>query len=631
MKRLSEIRKHPATKVGLFSLLTLIFLFPTPYLPVPELDASWQVVLEKAFFERWEFGKTVNFTGGPLSFLYTPTSIGYYPHGQLAMEALLLLAGLALIFSALRDQSFWISVLAFSGLFFGSVVGKDGIYLASIAATGFLLLREKPGWWAYLLIGYLVIISMVKFSFATLSLGCLAVLVAGRLLQRDSVRALKWTGSYGGLFILLWWLIGQRPGNLPGYFVHSWHISRGYLQNMQLHETPGQFFLLVYLGLLVAVPVLWICLRKKNDRLHWLSFALLGCTLFLAWKAGITRAGSHLSIFLIAAYSTALMCLPMIKYRKAVISWGTTLMISFTLGFHFLYPGGWREIGSLTPRFVATHIRYLTSAQMVSQSFTQLIPVVKQQNALPVLDAVVGSETVDVLQYQQAITLLNDWNYHPRPTVQNYHGFNSHLLLLNQEHIKQRPPDYILSKFLLMDARYPLSDDSLYNREVLVRYEPVLSEGDYLLLKKRNAPRIWESKGLVIERPVRALEEIDVSHFPNDILWLKVDYRPSLFHRLAAFFYKPEILRIHLQLENGERKSFRLPAGVLDTGFMLNPLLENNGDLERFLHGYQAGSAIRSFSIESSPGLTPFATREFGIRLERIQVRDGFADPGARL
>ena len=74
-----------------FGLVVLLFLFPQPYHTVPSLDSSWQVVLEEAFFNQWQFGEDLIFTGGPLSFLYTETSIGYYPKLQVLMEAVVLL------------------------------------------------------------------------------------------------------------------------------------------------------------------------------------------------------------------------------------------------------------------------------------------------------------------------------------------------------------------------------------------------------------------------------------------------------------------------------------------------------------------------------------------------------------
>ena len=80
--------KKPIIGEFIISFVTFLFLIPQPYLTIPELDASWQVALEEAFYKGWEFGTTINFTGGPLSLLYTPTSLGYHVFLQIFAESL---------------------------------------------------------------------------------------------------------------------------------------------------------------------------------------------------------------------------------------------------------------------------------------------------------------------------------------------------------------------------------------------------------------------------------------------------------------------------------------------------------------------------------------------------------------
>ena len=140
MINLSKFKKLPLAEIGL-AFLALLFLFPGPYHTVPELDASWQVVVEEAFFNQWQFGKDFIFTGGPLSFLYAPTSIGYFPKLQVLAEASVLFSAILSIFFAVRRQPLWVHILVLVCLFCGANSSKDGIYLIAITAISFRLLN----------------------------------------------------------------------------------------------------------------------------------------------------------------------------------------------------------------------------------------------------------------------------------------------------------------------------------------------------------------------------------------------------------------------------------------------------------------------------------------------------------
>jgi hypothetical protein len=59
-----------------FAYLTTYSLSGTQY-PVLELDSSWQAVLEHAVRLKFQFGRDILFTFGPLGYLYATDSQGY--------------------------------------------------------------------------------------------------------------------------------------------------------------------------------------------------------------------------------------------------------------------------------------------------------------------------------------------------------------------------------------------------------------------------------------------------------------------------------------------------------------------------------------------------------------------------
>lgn len=605
----------------LFSLATFLFLIPKPYLTIPELDASWQVTLEEAFFKNWEFGTTVNFTGGPLSLLYSPTSLGYHVFGQVAAESMVLIIALFIIFRALRGQSIGACLLVFGTLILSAALGKDGIYLVSIGAGAFILLRsEKPGRVpVYLIPAFMALLSLMKFSFASLGLACLFILALNAVIHAHYGKAAKLLVSFIVTFLLLWILIGQNLRTIPAFIINSLQISQGYLWNMNLHENRSTFLYLIFYLLLVSLPILFVCLAIRKKIHAWLTLILAACTIYLSWKAGITRAGSHMGFFLQAAFIIVILVQPLVGSKIWSRIWITGVVAAFLTGLIWVYPTGPKPIASTTWKVFTGNLRFLANPDSLNQSFTRIIPMVIAENELPEVKKRVQESSIDVLQYQQSILLLNDLNFQPRPTVQNYPAYNHHLMTLNLRHMRNNPPRYLLMKYGSVDQRYPYSDDSLYNLEVFQNYRPLLGEKGYMLLERTAEPNLIKPDSVVLEKTIQSGENVDIAQYSEQLLWLSIDYTPSWMHRLVAFLYKPEIIIMRVGLEDGTHKNFRLVGGNLKDGFLLNPLLEGNVALERFLNTQLPQTKIISFTVASIPGNTFFNTTRFNLRLSSLK------------
>jgi len=126
-----------------------------------------------------------------------------------------------------------------------------------------------------------------------------------------------------------------------------------------------------------------------------------------------------------------------------------------------------------------------------------------------------------------------------------------------------------------------------------------------------------------VEKTVQSGEVVDISDHSEELLWISIHYRPSLFHRLVAFLYKSEIILISVTLDNGSEKVFRLPTGTLEQGFLLNPFLENNKSLENFLNAYRGDIKLSGFSIHCLPGQTWFNTKYFDLELSIVNSQSG--------
>jgi hypothetical protein len=613
------LRRPLALEIAL-TFASFLFLIPKPYLTIPALDASWQVTLEEAFFKSWKFGTTVNFTGGPLSFLYTPTSLGYYVFWQIAAESLVISLALFLIFRALRAQAFWIKAIVFICIIPSTSLGKDGIFLTSILAASLILLNTQDSKGIVKGIPtYLAVLSLMKFSFATLGIACVAILAVAAYIQKDYSRIYKTAGSYFGSFIVIWILIGQNLLTIPMFFRNSLEISKGYLWNMNLHENATTFYFLVSYLLLTSVPILIYCLWKRREVANWITLILAAASIYLCWKAGITRTGSHMGFFLQSTVLIVLLLFSIAKPKSLGNIWMCLVALSYFGGLIWIYPGGIKPIASMSWKVFTGNLTFLANPDSLNQSYTRMIPLVLLENELPEIKKQVEESSIDLLHFQHSVLLLNGLNFQPRPTIQNYHAFNSYLSKLNQTHIRDNPPDFILVRYGLVDQRYPYSDDALYNLEVFQNYKPSIVEKGYTLLQRTNAPEKLEVGPVLIEKTIQSGEYVDVAEFSQKLLWLKVHYNPSFLHKLSAFFYKPEILVIGVNLEDGTDRNFRLVGGNLEDGFLLNPLLEGDKALSDFLNSHTPITKIKSFTVASMQGNSFFPTKSFALELCEIK------------
>ena len=612
---LKQTRKWPWLVAGL-AFLTLLFLFPSPYFVTPNLDSSWQAVLEEAFFKQWQFGKDIIFTGGPLNFLYAPTSNGYYPFLQVFAEALVLFLALFFLFSTLRSQPNWVHATLFIVLFCAAASGKDGIFLCSLGAVSLRLLRgDLKIYGVVALYGFVAVLSLMKFSFALMGFGCTALLCLFHLWQKNYKTAAQLGGIYLGAISLLWIALGQSPVNLPAYWAHSFSVAMGHQWSMQRHESFGIIVPLLLIVLLASLPILAWTVHRRKEPVSWGILGISALTLFLTWKAGVVRPDHHMTFFLQGSVLLPAMLLQFIGPRKWALSWVSVCFVTFFISCFWMIPLNREQTFDRAHQNFEKGVQTILNPGSLKTGFSDLIPSMESQHHLPAVKAHVGWESIDVLLYHQGILLLNDLNYQPRPTLQNYIAYNPCLARLNYSHMQENPPRYLLSRDDFWDGPYALAGDNLFYREFLQRYLPVLTEKDFLLLERSPESNKFNGEISVLQTKILSGQRVDVAKFSGHPLWVKVRYEPNLLQRAQALLYKPETLLLRLTTNRGEEFEVRLVGPNLNNGFLLSPLLQTNSDISNFLTAKQPLTYIDHFAILSIPGHTLFPTRQFEIEV----------------
>ncbi len=611
----------------LFFVLMALTMFALPLAPANELDASWRMALSKFFKDGLQFGTEVVFTYGPLGFLMGKTYSGLHYHALLAWQGVQALVFTLLIFrQGLRLRGYG-RYAYFVFFFLLGVAYEDALHQMVIAIAGFELLRcsRDDRRLVPALLGVLLG-ALGLFKFTNLMLGMIFVIcTTGLLLWRQQKGAAAWLfGWFTGTFLVGWILCGQNPLNLPAYFYNSWEISQGYQETMGIPTPPdGLRFGLIALGLIITYALIFLFSLPDRARAIATTVAL-GAYVFLNWKHGFVRADGHMIGFFFAVLMPAT-AYPMLlddagRFRRTQSVVLIILVLVAVGGVGNAIPGLVRGILSNAQERCFNNVANLIHPEEMRDRYKQMLAADRAYFDMPQTKQVVGQASLDVLGYEQAIAIYNQFNYQPRPVLQSYSAYRPHLSHLNVEHYaSDRAPQYVLLKLHTIDRRLSVFDDSEVLSLLVHRYEYVHSEKGFQLWRRKPGafdlasitPYPLRKVSLALGQPFEAEE------FSDRPLWVKVDVRPSLLGRLRGFFYKLPIVILRLQNTQGTTTEYRLPLPMGRTGFIINPIVEDITSYMQFAGG-KPDRLLRSLKVIIAPEDWAYFADDYTVTLSSL-------------
>jgi len=600
-------------------IITWLDLIQWPIPPTAGLDPSWQLVLSDAWTQRRQFGTDLIFTFGPWGFLFQqyvlPENIALKVGFELAAKLLL---AIGLIGASRRLGLAWRAALIVAVWLLGPVF-LDPLLAFIVAAlvVMWLLAPSARAWQIGAGVVVLAFLSLVKLTNLLLAgfgvaLASVMFLATGRW-RRAAATSAGFTAA-----LLGWWaLAGQAPGNLIAFIVGAMEMSGGYAQAMAFDESWATFTTGV--ALLSALTV-WLLLWawSRRDSVESLAVAaVLEAALCLAWKHGFTRADNHVLLFFNFALYLAIALTAM---SSRAIARAVLVAVSLTAGAGFwpVHPDiiakgpGWAE------QRVVDSFRRLSGSSWRSDLAAQSAGLARTWQ-FPRTAAAVGDRTIDLLDFDQGIVLLNHLTYQPRPVPQSYAAYTPSLLAANLAFIESdRAPEYLLAGAVAIDGRALAQNDALMLAELPRRYEPVLHERGYTLLKRRSAQPPPRSQVLtplldVVASPGQAIELPDET---SHALWLQVQAHRSWLGHLRSLVYKPAMLVLIAENESQSGR-FLLVPGIAEAGFVLQPFLADESDLGPFLRG-EGFRRARRIRIQAVEGQERF-WRSLDVRVSRME------------
>ncbi|HSX59084.1 MAG TPA: hypothetical protein VLF18_02685 [Tahibacter sp.] len=576
-----------------------------------ELDPSWSMVLRWASMHGLRWGSDIAFTYGPLGYFSPLNACDPNHYGSFVAVQIALAAAAGFLFANGWVAQRWPEriVMVSAVLFAAPVLAADPVWLSMpmFAVAGMHAHAEagrRRALWLLAVVAavYLSTILLIKMSGLLLIVAAwlagIVVLLRARLLRH----ATAWLLLVPACSLTLWTLSGQQFGDLLPFIATVFEISRGYSAAM------GSFPPLRYdlYGLAViggsGLVGLWAAWRARRDVARLACLVLCGLTLFIAWRAGFTRADTHVVIFVLTAWLVlpllpGLTPAPTRRLRAASLALALAAVPVADRSFN---PGMGHRRGDLaaaSPRVIAGNLGLLMRPLAHRPALIAALDRERLRLDLPRTRAAVGARSVDLLGTQQGVVMFNGLAYRPAPVFQGYGAYTPHLQQLNAAaYSGPERTDFVLLAYSPIDGNLPTSENALAFTTMYRNYHPVLVEKSYLLLEKdagSTPPQTppdagWQQAGWG--------EWIDLPASPGTVSILAVRSELSPAGKAMATVLREPGQFIELELADATTRRFRLVRSAAPGGFLVSPLVQSLDDYVRLFAGADL-PAVRRFRI----------------------------------
>jgi hypothetical protein len=419
-----------------------------------------------------------------------------------------------------------------------------------------------------------------------------------------------------------WLTMGQDLVHFGAFFSQGFEIARGYNETM-CFEFSSRAKWTALLTAVVALSAVIVSFVKalNGSRDAWHRLPLLGwlfCLFFIVWKHGVGRAEPyHLNVLagFMPILALSVLIIPQVKPGGDLVRAGLALTSTLaamalldTTSFH----------GFAVSRFCRPFGFLPWNAQCLLQPTLYYKPEIAYKR-LPKISSIVGRARVDMFGCEQACVLLNRLNYQPRPVFQTIAAYTRELDELNERfYLSNAAPDFIVFHLAPADGRFPPLEDSMVFRDLLINYQPIVTEEQFILLKSTGVtvPKV----SMVREGDVPFGGQISLAAEGDANLWFEIDVEPTFIGSLLRFVYKPPPLSLWVWPgpEASDPKKFLAPRPMLAAGFVGSPLLLENQDVQDFY----AGSRIvrpKAYSVVIPPGTERFWRNTVHYKIFRIE------------
>lgn len=577
---------RPSTLLLVFTAVTLAVVIipfkPAFYPPNPGLE-SFVLAMGEALAHGMVIGRDLIFTYGPYASLSTRF---YHPHTDLlvCMASAYLALTHVLIFKALSRQ---FSLGAVLGIVLFILLIKVGDFfflfypfLTTLYAVTLVAPRPVSDKWQLLELGLvfaaLGLMPLVKGSYL------LSVLVILPALAYLFYRR----GNYAFLTVILiapiigllsfWVFTGQALSLLPIFFVNILPIVAGYTEAMALNLYP-LYEVLLFVLVALLIMGLWLLNQRYRGAEKIVLALALAVFLFVSFKAGFVRHDDHVYMALQGLVGASLCLYVLIPGNSALAVLAVALLSYVGIVKSHATVGTLEAFSGLSTEVQTTYkdawqglsLR-VSNPQALAQIHAASMAEIAKNNPLPKLPG-----TSDIFSYNQAELFAAGLTWNPRPVFQSYSVYTQRLAELNAQHFRTpHAPDHVIFRMQAIDSRLPSLEDGAAWMALSDNYFPAAIQENAVFLSKKTVLQSKADTALLSSAEHQLGERVTLPQQDAPI-YAEITLQPSLLGKLFALFYKPSQLWLTLNLANGDQRQYRVLSNMMQSSFLLSPLVDN--------------------------------------------------------
>ena len=568
---------------GLTCLLTRLVQEPA-HRPI---DPSFQQAYSYFFLNATQIGKDYIFTYGPLGHFMVPR---YHPDLFWLDYVVTIAIGLAIAWPVytmllrLKGRYWAQCALLIPFVLSAEVSAGSDIPALMSSVLMVILLRDEQvsSRWILGLTGvFWAFLALCKFTLMVLGVGFVGYLCIHFLFRRDWKRAVVLPTVFGIAVLSFWLLARQDLGNFPSFILDSLEVSKAYALGMMKDDDISMFDMVfvAIAALYVATGAALMSLQSNWKRVV-VDVFFVSVMVYVLWRLGLTRKGVHEAKFFLP-----MMILPFFVCGSAVLTdsrakiWKVATCIILVLGV-----SGYGISGKWSPKQMiknATSRSYTTASHIFRPISHRLDLEIRWQALkygfdLPEIRKRVGSDSIDILSYEQRLLMFHDYNYTPRYVYQGYQACTSKLLEKNGTSYwgseSHTPPEYIAYQQLQIDKRFPTMEDSQAVLAMLYCYEAVLHEEGHILYKRVADPPTRLPEPTSVAEGNLALEErFSLPDAEGGWQLLSLEFNPTFKARLKELPWLKTAFGIRVYYEDGTNTEFTLVPSMSSTPFLIPP------------------------------------------------------------
>jgi hypothetical protein len=605
----SRIRNQKLTVGFLF-----IFLFTSSYPPIGTainigLDPSWMYALNYFFFKHMQFGKDVLYTYGPLGFLGSPQPLGnnllFGICFNLGAYALLVFSIVCLLMPILKGKR--PLIMALYTIFSYWILTKCNNNLAYIPALliPVLLLNYDAGGkpvFLFLAAAAVSALFLIKMGWGIVGLSFLASYLILKLIIERKYRLFFGLFSFIiVLFFAFWVLIYHNFNGLQGYIVSSFQFLQGH--NSAMSIDPGNDdSVLYFLNVLFIIALFaWALKGKKIVVITFIFVLPLAITFKYAFGRQDVWHTLEFITFLLF-YFFAVMIQKSAVGKKIIVGviFLLTLLSFFTLkntpnfiawSLDFGYKKGIKNLYNSSFGYHAWKRKLLhTSEQTLEKEVLPkgIVDEIKQQ-------------PVDVYPWDSTYIAANNLHWRSRPVFQSTAAYTPYLDGANCNFFKGTDaPKYIVwvkegwgGAMNSIDGRYLLNDEPETVYAIINEYEPIRSEQDAVLLRRKEKPTFQEPFGWHSEN-FKWNQWIDVPVLRDSVIRAKINFKRTLYGKIKRVLWKEKEVKISYRFKNGFAIKYRLVVDNAISGVWIHPYITGIGASVQYgnVHNLFSGATV---------------------------------------